>query len=186
MGTGRRKQIAIGTQNSTTAKASGGCINKISRVSIRKELNQLMLEGYREQFGNRLEKFENQEVPEALASLNRADRKLVANGEGGFPKDILNTILESNDDQQQKIHKIVAITGTWMIASSEARWAIGPIEESPYAERVGIGIENPNAKSFTPLLAQAEELVLDASERSANLDLLAAFAEYDKRQSAKP
>lgn len=80
---------------------------------------------------------------------------------------------------------ILGIAGTWMIATTGARWAIGLIGEDPYAERVGIGIENTSNRSFTPLLAQVEELVHHEDVRDANLDLLAAFAEFDKRQAAK-
>lgn len=72
-----------------------------------------------------------------------------------------------------------------MTASSGSRWAIGPVGEAPYAERIGIGIENTTVHSFTPLLAQIEELVRNELEPDENLDLLAAFAEFDKRQANK-
>jgi len=54
---------------------------------------------------------------------------------------------------------ILVIAGTWMIATTGARWAIGPIGEDPYAERVGIGLENTTNRSYTPLLTQVEESV---------------------------
>lgn len=97
----------------------------------------------------------------------------------------MSAVLSSDIEEQRKVHDILAIAGTWMIATTGARWAIGPIGETPNAERVGIGIENTSNRSFTPLLAQVEELVQNKAERDANLDLLAAFAEFDKRQATK-
>lgn len=144
-----------------------------------------MLEGYKEQFGNHLQKFVDIEVPRALSTLSEAERTRITEGTGDFPKDIIKAVLASTIDEQQKIHDIVVIAGSWMNAASGSRWAIGPIDERPYAERVGIGIESPSNNSFTPLLAQAEELVHDEPERDENLVLLAAFAEFDKHQAAK-
>jgi hypothetical protein len=57
--------------------------------------------------------------------------------------------------------------------------------EDPYAERIGIGLENTSNRSFTPLLSQVEELVQNNAEREANLGLLAGFAEFDKRQATR-
>lgn len=144
-----------------------------------------MLESYKEQFGNRLAKFIDVEVPRALGTLGDADRETIVAGKGDFPRDIVSAVLSSDIEEQQKVHDILAIAGTWMIATTGARWAIGPIEEDPYAERVGIGIENTSNRSFTPLLSQVEELVHHEGERDANLDLLAAFAEFDKHQADK-
>ena len=46
-----------------------------------------------------------------------------------------------------------------MIATTGTRWAIGPVEEEPYAECIGIGLENTTNRSYTPLLTQVEEPV---------------------------
>lgn len=80
---------------------------------------------------------------------------------------------------------ILVIAGTWMIATTGTRWAIGPVEEEPYAECIGIGLENTTNRSYTPLLTQVEEPVQNKAERDSTLDLRTAFAELDKHQADK-
>ncbi|WP_075722282.1 hypothetical protein [Corynebacterium stationis] len=80
---------------------------------------------------------------------------------------------------------ILVIAGTWMIATTGTCWAIGPVEEEPYAECIGIGLENTTNRSYTPLLTQVEEPVQNKAERGSTLDLLTAFAEFDKHQADK-
>lgn len=53
---------------------------------------------------------------------------------------------------------ILVIAGTRMIATTGTRWAIGPVEEEP---------------------------VQNKAERGSTLDLLTAFAEFDKHQADK-
>ena len=72
-----------------------------------------------------------------------------------------------------------------MIATTGTRWEIGPVEEEPYAECIGIGLENTTNRSYTPLLTQVEESVQNKAERGSTLDLLTAFAEFDKHQADK-
>jgi hypothetical protein len=45
----------------------------------------------------------------------------------------------------------------------------GPVEEEPYAECIGIGLENTTNRSYTPLLTQVEEPVQNKAERGFNL-----------------
>jgi len=53
---------------------------------------------------------------------------------------------------------ILVIAGTWTIATTWTRWAIGSVEEEP---------------------------VQNKAERGSTLDLLTAFAEFDKHQADK-
>lgn len=147
------------------------------------------LDGYEAQFGNRVSKFVEVEVPRVLDSLDEQARSHVIEGTGNFPKDIIQKVLASNVEEQQKIYDIVVIAGTWMNASSGTRWAVGPLNEEPYAEGVGIGLEDTSKGAFTPLLAHIEDLISDEAspspDKTSVLDRLAAFAEFDKKWAAE-
>ncbi|AIT89860.1 Hypothetical protein Cul210931_1836 [Corynebacterium ulcerans] len=118
----------------------------------------MWLDGYHQQFGNRLEDFLSIAVPAALAELTPSQEKQVTDGSKEFPFEILLGILNSKHSYEDKVSRILAITGTWMNAASESQWALGPLSSTDYSERVGIGVRWGEI-SFSPLLNISENLV---------------------------
>ncbi|MDO4761852.1 MAG: hypothetical protein Q4A31_08050 [Corynebacterium sp.] len=118
----------------------------------------MWLDGYHQQFGNRLEDFLSLAVPTALSELTASQKKHVTEGAQEFPFDILLEILNSQHSYEDKVSRILAITGTWMNAASQSQWALGPLSSTDYSERVGIGVRWGEI-AFSPLLNISENLV---------------------------
>lgn len=118
----------------------------------------MWFDGYHKQFGNRLDDFMSAAIPEALAELTPEEKVQVTEGAKEFPVEVILGILNSKQDYEDKVTRIVAITGTWMNAASGSQWAIGPLSSTNYSERVGIGIRWEEV-AFAPLLKTAEDLV---------------------------
>lgn len=118
----------------------------------------MWLDGYHQQFGNRLEDFLSTTVPTTLAELTPLQRKQVTDGTKEFPFEIVLEILNSKHSYEEKVSRILAINGTWMNAMSGSQWALGPLNSTAYSERVGIGIRWGEI-AFSPLLNIAENLI---------------------------
>lgn len=118
----------------------------------------MWLDGYHQQFGNRLEDFLSKALPTTLEELTPLQREQVTEGSEEFPLESLLNILNSDHDHERKVIQILAITGTWMNATSGSQWALGPLSSTAYSERVGIGIRWDEI-AFSPLLKIAENLV---------------------------
>lgn len=118
----------------------------------------MWLEGYHNQFGNRLEAFLSVAVPEALAELTAEQKAQVTIPAKEFPFEIVLEIINSKRSYDDKVTHITAITGTWMNAASQSQWALGPLSSTNYSERVGVGIRWAEI-AFVPLLKIVEDLV---------------------------
>ncbi|APT91690.1 hypothetical protein CPHO_00715 [Corynebacterium phocae] len=118
----------------------------------------MWFDGYHQQFGNRLEEFLSTAVPTALAELTNAQQQHVTDGAGEFPVEILLGILNSEHSYEDKVTRILVITGTWLNAASGSQWALGPLSWANYSERVGIGVRWDEI-AFAPLLITAENLI---------------------------
>ena len=118
----------------------------------------MWLDGYHQQFGNRLKDFLSTTVPTTLAELTPLQRKQVTDGTKEFPFEIVLEILNSKHSYEEKASRILAINGTWMNAMSGSQWALGPLNSTAYSERVGIGIRWGEI-AFSPLLNIAENLI---------------------------
>lgn len=89
----------------------------------------MWLDGYHQQFGNRLEDFLSKALPTTLAELTPLQREQVTEGSEEFPLEPLLSILNSDHDHEGKVFRILAITGTWMNATSGSQWTLGPPEQ---------------------------------------------------------
>lgn len=63
-----------------------------------------------------------------------------------------------DNSYEDKVSRILAISGTWMNAASGSQWALGPLSSTAYSERVGIGVRWGEI-AFSPLLNVAENLI---------------------------
>lgn len=118
----------------------------------------MWLDGYEQQFGNRLEDFLSIAVPTALEELEPSKREQVTNGVEEFPSEIVLDILKSKHSYDDTVSRILAIAGTWMNAASGSQWTVGPLSSTDYSERVGIGVRWGEI-AFSPLLNISENLV---------------------------
>lgn len=139
-----------------------------------------MLEQYEKFLARRLQKFQNAVVPAVLASFD--DPEVVLDGARPFPRQLVEEILESGRSYEDKVVAVLVAIGSWTIASSEAQWSTGPIEEGIYSERVGIGIKAQDGRSFSLLVGIAEEIVTQWPDSTQSLDIAEALGEYEKRQ----
>ena len=142
-----------------------------------------MLEGYEKQFGNRLTKFINEGIPEVMNSLSPNEQSCVTDGDQPFPRTVVDSILRSDRSPEDQALALLVVMGTWMNASSGSHWAVGPIADGRYSERIGIGTAAPDGQSFTPLMASAEQIVAEGIDQTKSLDILQSLAEFDKRQN---
>ena len=90
----------------------------------------------------------------ALAGARRANPQ----GAKEFPFDAVLDVLNSKDSYEDKVSRVLAISGTWMNAASGSQWALGPLSSTAYSERVGIGVRWGEI-AFSPLLNVAENLI---------------------------
>lgn len=67
-------------------------------------------------------------------------------------------VLNSRHSHEEKVSRILAISGTWMNAASGSQGALGPLSSTPCSERLGIGIRWGEI-AFSPLLNFAEKLI---------------------------
>ncbi|MEJ6013705.1 hypothetical protein WG936_07650 [Corynebacterium sp. H127] len=141
-----------------------------------------MLDRYEEFFGHRLEKFIREAVPRVVGGLTESERAVVCNASGPFPRGLVQSIHNGAKSPSDQVLEILVVIGSWINASSGSVWAIGPIEDGFYSERVGIGIAGSDGKSFTPLLALVEQMVTEDTARSETLDMIESLAEFNKRQ----
>lgn len=139
-----------------------------------------MLEQYEKLLARRLQKFQDDAVPAVLESFE--DPAVVLDGTRPFPRQLVEEILESGRVYEDKVVAVLVAIGSWTIASSEAQWSAGPIEEGIYSERVGIGTKAQDGRSFSPLVGIAEEIVAQWPDSTQSLDIAEALAEHDKRQ----
>lgn len=115
----------------------------------------MWFDGYHRQFGTRLEEFHSVAIPAMLAELSPEQEEQVTQGSKEFPIDAVLDVLNSKDSYEDKVSRILAISGTWMNASSGSQWALGPLSSTAYSERVGIGVRWGEI-AFSPLLNVAE------------------------------
>ena len=118
----------------------------------------MWFEGYHQQFGKRLEEFHAVAIPAMLEELSPEQEEQVTQGSKEFPFDAVLDVLNSKDSYEDKVSRILAISGTWMNAASGSQWALGPLSSTPYSERVGIGVRWGEI-AFSPLLNVAENLI---------------------------
>ena len=118
----------------------------------------MWFDGYHRQFGRRLEEFQAVAIPETLAELSPVQVEQVTQGSKEFPFDAVLGVLNSKHSYEDKVSRILAISGTWMNASSGSQWALGPLSSTAYSERVGIGVRWGEI-AFSPLLNVAENLI---------------------------
>ena len=118
----------------------------------------MWFDGYHRQFGKRLEEFHAIAIPEMLAELSPVQVEQVTQGSKEFPFDAVLDVLNSKHSYEDKVSRILAISGTWMNPSSGSQWALGPLSSTAYSERVGIGVRWGEI-AFSPLLNVAENLI---------------------------
>ncbi|HJG65635.1 hypothetical protein [Corynebacterium stationis] len=53
--------------------------------------------------------------------MSPSDRESIIEGKGDFPRVIVSAVLSSDIEEQRKVHDILAIAGTWIIATTGAR-----------------------------------------------------------------
>ena len=93
-----------------------------------------------------------------LAELSPVQVEQVTQGSKEFPFDAVLDVLNSKHSYEDKVSRILAISGTWMNASSGSQWPLGPLSSTAYSERVGIGVRWGEI-AFSPLLNVAENLI---------------------------
>lgn len=118
----------------------------------------MWFDGYHQHFGKRLEEFHAVEIPAMLAELSPEQEEQVTQGAKEFPFDAVRDVLNSKYSYEDKVSRILAISGTWMNAASGSQWALGPLSSTAYSERVGIGVRWGEI-AFSPLLNVAENLI---------------------------
>lgn len=118
----------------------------------------MWLDGYQQQFGNRLEDFLTETVPTVLTELTSSQKKQVTDGAQEFPFEPLLEILNSKHSYEDTVSRIIAVTGVWMNAASGSQWCVGPLNSTDYSERVGIGVRWGEI-AFSPLSNMSENLV---------------------------
>ena len=116
----------------------------------------MWFDGYYQQFGKRLEEFHAVAIPGMLAELSPEQVEQVTQGAKDFPFDAVLDVLNSKHSYEDKVSRILAISGTWMNAASGSQWALGPLSSTAYSERVGIGVRWGEI-AFSPLLNVAEK-----------------------------
>lgn len=146
------------------------------------------LQRYEDFYGQYRQKFEDTEVPKALATLSADARRRVENGEGEVPIELLAEVRDGELEEKQKIATMTAIAGTWSNAASDTYWHAGPVGGDAFSERVGIGLMHPGGRAFTPLLKRIE-VILDESVESPSendaLEVLAFLLNLDAQESRK-
>ena len=93
-----------------------------------------------------------------LAELSPEQEEQVTQGAKEFPFDAVLDALNSKHSCEDKVSRILAISGTWMNAASGSQWALGPLSSTAYSERVGIGVRWGEI-AFSRLLNIAENLI---------------------------
>ena len=93
-----------------------------------------------------------------LAELSPEQEEQVTQGSKEFPFGAVLDVLNSKHSYEDKVSRILAISGTWMNAASGSQWALGPLSSTAYSERVGIGVRWGEV-AFSPLLNVVEYLV---------------------------
>ena len=144
------------------------------------------LQRYEDFYGQYRQKFEDTEVPKALATLSADARQRVENGEGEFPVELLAEVRDGVLDRKQKIATMTAIAGTWLNTAADTYWYAGPVGGDDFSERVGIGLMHPGGRAFTPLLKRIEVILKEGEESPINneaLNLLAYFANTDAQKA---
>ena len=144
------------------------------------------LQMYEDFYGQYRQKFEDTEVPKALATLSADARQRVENGEGEFPVELLAEVRDGALDRKQKIATMTAIAGTWLNTAADTYWHAGPVGGDDFSERVGIGLMHPGGRAFTPLLKRIEVILKEGEESPINneaLNLLAYFANTDAQKA---
>ena len=63
--------------------------------------------------------------PAALLSPEQAEQ--VTQGAKEFPFEAVLDVLNSKHSYEDKVSRILAISGTWMNAASGSQWALGPL-----------------------------------------------------------
>ena len=118
----------------------------------------MWFDGYHQQFGKRLEEFRAVAIPATFAELSPEQAEQVTQGAKEFPFEAVLGVLNSKHSYEDKVSRILAISGTWMNAASGSQWALGPLSSTAYSERVGIGVRWGEI-AFSPLLNVAENLI---------------------------
>lgn len=118
----------------------------------------MWFDGYHQRFGKRLEAFHAVAIPAMLADLSPEQEEQVTQGVKEVPFEAVLDVLNSKHSYEDKVSRILAISGTWMNASSGSQWALGPLGSTVYSERVGIGVRWGDV-AFSPLLNVAENLI---------------------------
>lgn len=118
----------------------------------------MWFDGYHQQFGRRLEEFHAVAIPAMLAELSPEQAEQVTQGAKEFPFEAVLGVLNSKHSYEDKVSRILAISGTWMNAASDSQWALGPLRSTAYSVRVGIGVRWGEI-AFSPLLNVAGDLI---------------------------
>lgn len=118
----------------------------------------MWFDGYHQQFGKILENFHEVAIPATFAELSPEQEEQVAQGAIEFPFEAVLDVLSSKHSYEDKVSRILAISGTWMNAASGSQWALGPLSSTAYSERVGIGVRWGEV-AFSPLVNIAENLI---------------------------
>ena len=92
----------------------------------------MWFDGYHQQFGKRLEEFHAVAIPAMLAELSREQEEQVTQGAKEFPFDAVLDALNSKHSYEDKVSRILAISGTWMNAASDSQWALGPLRSTAF------------------------------------------------------
>ena len=90
----------------------------------------MWFDGYHRQFGKRLEEFRAVAIPATFAELSPEQAEQVTQGAKEFPFDAVLDVLNSKHSYEDKVSRILAISGTWMNAASGSQWALGPLSST--------------------------------------------------------
>lgn len=115
----------------------------------------MWFDGYHQQFGNRLEDFH---AVAMLAELSPEQEERISKGAKEFPFEAVLDVLSSKHSYEDKVSRILAISGTWMNSASGSQWVLGPMSSTAYSEQVGIGVRWGEV-AFSPLVNIAENLI---------------------------
>ena len=71
-----------------------------------------------------------------LAELSPEQVEQVTQGAKEFPFEAVLGVLNSKHSYEDKVSRLQVISGTWMNAASGSQWALSPLSNTAYSERV--------------------------------------------------
>ena len=69
-----------------------------------------------------------------LAELTPEQGEQVTQGSKEFPFDAVLDVLNSKQSYEDKVSRLLVISGTWMNAAFGSQWALGPLSSTAYSD----------------------------------------------------